>query len=152
MRYTILISFITFLSCKKDYNSQFQASLVNKTTHTIKVLFFNSGIVRVTDTIQLQPNQSFQIAKGSQRGSVSSPGFSSNYTGDSIWVVFDNVYRISHYINAPTQKYFKHYLFSSLRNIGNPKSYRFVSTPSNGNSFFNEHFYEFIEQDYLDAK
>ena len=45
----------------------------------------------------------------------------------------------------------KYYLFSSLRNIGNPKSYRFESTEEkNGN--VNKHFYDFVEQDYLDAK
>ena len=98
------------------------------------------------------PNQSIQIADGSIKGSVSSPGFSSKYKGDSIWVIFDNIYRITHYINVPVKLYPKNYIFSSLRNIGNPKSYRFVSTPMyGGKSYKNEHFYEFIEQDFLDA-
>lgn len=139
-------------SCKKDYNSRYEATLVNKTSHSIRIMFFNSGIVNSKDTIRLAANQSFEIANGSERGTVSSPGFTSNYNGDSIWVIFDNLYRITHYTVTPNQTYSKHYLNTSLRNLTNPKSYRFVSTPISSNSNKNEHFYEFIEQDYLDAK
>lgn len=153
MKYLIVsLILIPLFSCTKDYNSRYTATLVNKTSHSIRVLFFNSGVVNQKDTIRLNANQSFEIANGSDRGTISTPGFTSNYNGDSIWVVFDGLYRITHYTVTPTQLYSKYYLNISNRNLTNPNSYRFVSTPISSNSNLNEHFYEFIEQDYLDAK
>lgn len=152
MKQSFSIIIVFFLaSCIKEHNSLFTATLTNKTTHLIDIFFFNSGTVYPKDTIHLSVNQSFEIANGSERGGISSPGFTSNYNGDSIWVIFDNKYRIVHYVQTPTQLYSKHYLNTSLRNLTNPKSYTFVSSPFS-NSYKNEHFYEFVEQDYLDAK
>lgn len=156
MKYTITFLVVLFLnSCVKDYNSSYTATFINKTGHQISILFYKGGIVSQTDTIKLSSQQQFQFANGSQRGTINSPGFSSKYFGsgdDSIIVVFDNLYKVSHYGNTPLLKARKYYLFDSLRNILNPKSYRFVSTPNSKNSYQNDHYYEFIEQDYLDAK
>ena len=88
-------------------------------------------------------------------GNVSVPGFTSKYFGssdDSIIVVYDDLYKITHYANTPSQLAPKYYLFSSLRNIGNSLSYRFVSTPISRHNNNNAHYYDFTEQDYLDAK
>jgi hypothetical protein len=142
--------FIAF-ACNKESNTLYTASLVNKTNHSIKIMFFNSGVVNPKDTIRLTANQSFEIANGSERGIITIPFFTSNYYGDSIWVIFDGIHRISHYSVTPNQLYPKNYPYSSIRNLINRNSYRFVSTPF-ANSYKNEHFYEFIEQDYLDAK
>ena len=135
------------VSCTKDYNSQY-------TTHSIKILFFKNGAVSSNDTVRLGQNQQFEIASGTQRGNITAPGFTSKYFGgnnDSVIVVFDNLYKISHYVNAPIQKATKHYLYSSTRSIPNVLSYRFVSTPNSKNSSQNDHYYDFKEQDYLDA-
>ena len=117
-------------------------------------MFYKGGIVYPTDTIKLTYNQPFEIANGFDRGKSSQPGFSSKYAGgpnDSVVVVFDNIYKVSHYANTPITLASKYYLNVSLRNIVNPKSYRFESTEEkNGN--VNKHFYDFVEQDYLDAK
>ena len=99
------------------------------------------------------PNQPFLFADGIEKGSVSIPGFGSKYFGgpnDSIAIIFDNLYRVAHYANTPTQLASKFYLNISLRNIGNPLSYRFVSTEI-GSGRRNEHFYDFTEEDYLYA-
>jgi hypothetical protein len=153
MKYLIFsLLIIISTSCKKDYNSRYTATLVNKTSHSLRIMFFNSGVVNPKDTIRLTANQSFEIANGSERGAITTPGFSSNYYGDSIWVVFDGIYRISHYSVTPNQLYPKNYPYTSLRNLINRNSYSFVSTAISTNSYLNEHFYEFIEQDYLDAK
>ena len=108
-----------------------------------------------TDTIKLIPNQPFEFANGSQRGKLTVPGFNSKYSGgpnDSVIVIFDNLYKISHYANTPSSLAPKYYLNTSIRNIVNPKSYRFVSTPISKGGNKNDHYYDFIEQDYLDAR
>ena len=79
--------FIAF-ACNKESNTLYTASLVNKTNHSIKIMFFNSGVVNPKDTIRLTANQSFEIANGSERGIITIPFFTSNYYGDSIWVIF----------------------------------------------------------------
>jgi hypothetical protein len=143
------------MGCTKDYNSQYTATFVNSTSHTIKILFYKGGVVLTTDTIKLVQNQQFEFANGSRRGKLTKPGFSSNYFGnsnDSIVVIFDNMYKITHYGFTPLQLAPKHYLFENLRNIGNPNSYRFVSTPISSHGNKNDHYYDFKEQDYLDAK
>lgn len=156
MKYLIFILIIlSSTSCIKDYNSSYTATFLNTTQHSIKILFYKGGVVYTTDTIKLIPNQQFQFANGSLRGNVTVPGFDSKYFGnsnDSIVVVFDNLYKITHYGIAPTVLASKYYLFSSNRNIGNPKSYRFVSTAVSSHSHENDHYYDFTEQDYLDAK
>ena len=155
MKYLFLFSILLIcVSCKKDYNSQYTATIINNTTHSIKILFFKSGIVEINDTIKLSQNQQIEIANGTLRGNVTAPGFTSKYFGgnnDSIVVIFDNFYKISHYVNAPLQKAMKHYLYNSPRNILNVLSYRFVTKSSSNNTSQNNHYYEFKEQDYLDA-
>ena len=150
---SLVISFF-FMGCTKEKSTHYIATLTNTTTHSITILFYKNGVVYPGDTIKLIPNQPFEFANGFDRGRSSEPGFSSKYfegPSDSTAVIFDNIYRIAHYVNTPTQLAPKYYLFTSLRNIGNPKSYRFESTEEkNGN--VNKHFYDFIEQDYLDAK
>ena len=141
-------------SCTKDYNSQYTAVIINNTTHSIKILFFKNGVVSSDDTVRISQNQQFEIASGTQRGNIKAPGFTSKYFGgnnDSVIVLFDNLYKISHYVNAPIQKAPKHYLYSSPRNIQNVLSYRFVTTSTSKNSIQNDHYYDFKEQDYLDA-
>lgn len=156
MKYLInsAITALLFISCSKEKSTKYIATLTNTTIHTITILCYKGGIVYPNDTIKLLSNVPFEIANGFDRGKSSEPGFSSKYLGgsnDSNVVIFDNKYRMPHYANTPTQLAPKYYLFSSLRNIGNPKSYRFESTEEkNGN--VNKHFYDFVEQDYLDAK
>jgi len=143
------------MGCIKEYNSVYTATLINTTSHSIKILFYKGGAVLPTDTIALVQNQQFEFANGSQRGNLTNPGFSSKYFGnsnDSIVVIFDNLYKITHYGFTPLHLAPKYYLYVSPRNIGNPNSYRFVSTPISSHGNKNDHYYDFKEQDYLDAK
>lgn len=67
-------------------------------------------------------------------------------------VIFDNTYRVAHYGIPPAQPAPKYYLFESLRNIGNAKSFRTEVEHVSKNVWDKDHYYEFVEQDYLDAK
>jgi hypothetical protein len=142
-------------SCIKEDITVYTATLKNNTTHNIIILPFKSGSVLASDTIKLAPNSQFQIANGSTWGKVTGPGFSSQYFGgpnDSNIVVFDNLYRVSHYANTPIQLSSKYYLATSMRNIANPYSYKFETVSVNKHKQKNTHIYEFTEQDYLYAQ
>ncbi len=144
--FSLIILF--FSSCKKDITTKYEAFILNQTAnHAIKLSFFKSGI---PFNITLNPNDSLKIADGFDFGTITVPGFSSNYFGgpnDSINVIFDNQYLVSHYFNSPANLSSKYLLFSSLRNLGNPNSYIF-----NRYNNLNSHYYIFTEQDYLDAR
>lgn len=154
MKYFFSIALILLIvGCNKDYVSQYTATLTNNTQHSIIILCYKGGIVYPSDTIKLHANTSLEIANGFIRGDINVPGFTSQYFGgpnDSNIVIFDGIHKISHYANTPVNLASKYYLNSSIRNINNPKSYRFVSTPTD-HAHKNDHYYEFIEQDYLDA-
>lgn len=146
-----------FFSCTREsaQNTHTKATFINKSNHLIKILFYKSGFVYSSDTIKLSLNDSLLFAEGNIKGLRNAPGFISKYAGgpdDSVIVIFDNLYKVSHYANEPIQKAAKYYLNSSLRNVVNPNSYRFVSTDFGNDSRLNEHFYTFSEQDYLDAR
>ncbi len=132
----------------------YTATIINTTQHSINILYYKGGIVYPNDIIKLVPNQQFEFAYGSHRGNVTGRGFSSNYFGendDSVVVIFDNLYKVVHYVNSPLRFASKYYLYSSNRNILNVLSYRFISTATSSKSHKNDHFYDFIEQDYLYA-
>lgn len=148
---------ITFLlqSCKKDELTQAKAYIKNTTTHSIKILFYKSGLVSANDTIKLTTNQEIEIANGPLRGLIKAPAFNSNYFGssnDSMVVIFDNLYRVTHYGTLPINLTSKYYDFASLRHIGNPKSYIFTSTQVASTKLENVHRYEFVEADYNYAR
>ena len=155
MKYILFIlSILSGLSCTKEYSSLYTATLVNTTQHSIQILFYKGGVVYPNDTIKLTANQQFEFAHGWDRGNVIGGGFSSNYFGqnnDSIVVVFDELFKVAHYVNTPSQLASKYHLYSSYRNIANYLSYRLISTATSRNSHSNDYFYDFIEQDYLDA-
>jgi hypothetical protein len=152
-----IISIITILlqSCRKDEVTQAKAFIKNTTTHNIKIMFYKNGSVADSDTINLTSNKEVEIANGILRGLISVPGFNSKYAGspnDSCVVVFDNLFKVSHYANLPDKLNTKFYDFNSLRNLLNPKSYVFTSSVVSKTKLLNIHIYEFTELDYLYTK
>ena len=146
---------IIFYSCIKESNTHYVAYLINKTNHVIEIRPFYSGVAPLSNIISLGANETKEIANGNDRGINSAgAGFTSKYFAgaDSCVVIFDNTYKITHYVNTPTLLNLKYYLYTSTRNIENLKSYYAETTDINKHSRENIFKYEFIEQDYLDAK
>jgi hypothetical protein len=128
--------------------------LYNISNHDVLILPYKSGKVEASDTIRLNQGDDVKIADGWFRGDIKIPSFLSEYfgaPGDSIIVIFDDQYSVTHYSDAPKELSFKHYLFSSLRNIGNPESYTF-NRVKDGSTRINVHDYYFTESDYEYAK
>jgi hypothetical protein len=154
----LFIFSVLIVRCNKEDTTVYKATLVNQTSHTILIEPYKNGVVRQGDIIRLNHNSSFQIAHGAERGLIEVPFFHCEYfeinQQDSIVVVFDTIHKIIHYnYLLPSQKYSKHYLIQSNRNLNNREgSYVFNSEKKSKHNRYNTHTYTFTEQDYLDAK
>lgn len=154
MKYILLLFLVISSSCKKEEMTSYQAYIENTTSHKIVIHPFFSGTSPLEKRITLQSNEKFQIASGSDRG-LGNQGFSSSYFGgvnDSLIVVFDDLYSVTHYANTPSSLARKYYLFSSSRNISNPNSYLIQTNQISKYQQENTFTYKFVEQDYLDAR
>lgn len=150
----LVVALLLFSSCQKEQKTEYTASIKNSSTHIISILFYRDGLVGNLDSIQLSSNELVLIANGTFRGLVDIPSFSSSYFGspqDSIIVIFDHRYRMSHYSVKPNVFSIKHHFRESPRNLGNPNSYDFESKLIGGRFRSNTHFYTFTDQDFLDA-
>lgn len=154
MKFGMLFFLLFLCSCIKEKLTLYNASVVNGSTHKVVIKPFFAGINPSDKTITLLPNQRFEIADGADRG-LGNQGFSSAYFGgpnDSVIVVFDDLYAITHYFNPSSALAAKHYLFSNVRNIGNHSNYALRTNRLSNNKEENIFTYTFTEQDYLDAK
>jgi hypothetical protein len=153
----LLVFLLTiYTGCIKEYMTFYTVYLVNPTQHQITLLCYKNGMVMQGDSIRMPPLTHFLFGSGAEKGANPHPGFSSEHFGgqdDSIVVIFDDKYRISHYGNIPPDTASKFYLYSSVRNLGNISSYEFYTKERRrSKSVDNTHVYKFTEQDYLDAR
>ncbi len=141
------------LSCRKEESTNFYAYLKNTTTHKIEVKPYFSGIISSDKVVTLLAGESKQIGLGTDRGIVGNVGFNSQFSGsDSLIVIFDNLYSITHYANTPNSFASKFYLATSLRSLRNKNSYSYSYRDLSKYQRENEYLYTFVEQDYLDAR
>ena len=146
--------FVFIVGCRKEESTNYKTNLKNISTHNIIIRPFSNGQIVSNNIITLTPNMSIEIANGSDRGLNGNSGFSSKYfeNVDSMRVTFDNMYTITHYGKTPVSLNNKYYLYTSNRNILNYLSYSFDSKILAKTQWENTYNFEFIEQDYLDAK
>ena len=146
--------FVFIVSCTKEESTNYNTNLKNISTHNIIIRPFANGQIVSSNIITLTPNMSIEIANGSLRGLNGNSGFSSKYfeNVDSMRVTFDNMYTITHYGKTPVNFNNKYYLYTSNRNILNYLSYKFDSKILAKTQWQNTYNFEFIEQDYLDAR
>jgi hypothetical protein len=153
--FLLTLSFtLLFAGCTKETVTFYYAYLKNKSTHQIQIKPYSFGAVVSANIISLSPSQEIKISDdGFVRGIATNSGFGSNYFSgvDSLVVIFDGLYSITHYFVNPTSLARKYYLNTSTRNIGNKDSYVLIGEDSK-QSRTNSYYYDFIEQDYLDAK
>jgi hypothetical protein len=157
MRNKILLTLslqLLLMGCKKEEVTFYYAYVKNKSTHQIQIKPYSLGAVVTANIILLPPNQEIKISDdGSIRGISQNSGFGSKYFSgvDSLIVIFDGLYPITHYFINPTSLAPKHYLNTSNRNLGNKYSYLLVGQDSK-HTRTNSYYYDFTEQDYLDAR
>jgi hypothetical protein len=140
-------------SCYKEPVTHYEAHLTNRTSVAIIIVPFKNGIASQDRTVSIPPGGTVQIAKGFDRGLVENAGFvSEELHGDSLQVVFDNLYTCSHYINPGSGSAPKNYSYTSTRNLGNYLSYQWTQTKPSKNNWHNRYDYDFTEADYQFAK
>lgn len=150
----ILFIALLFTGCTKETVTFYYAYLKNKSVHQIQIKPYSFGAVVSANIISLSPNQEIKISDdGFLRGIATNSGFGSKYFSgvDSLIVIFDGLYSVTHYFVNPTSLAAKYYLNTSTRNIGNKDSYVLIGEDSK-HSRNNSYYYDFIEQDFLDAK
>jgi hypothetical protein len=154
MKYLFCVFLIAAFSCNKEKTTYSRAYWINATSHHIEVRPIGKGIVISQNVVRLLPGSKLEIAASSFRDIVNRPMFDSRYFegADSLIVVYDSLYTITHYANTPIALSPKHYLFSSTRNIGNPNSYKFEFQDKSKHKRETFNTFTFTEQDYLDAK
>ncbi len=154
MKQIFYLILIVFTGCIKETSTNYYAYLNNKTTHKIEITPYRLGSVVTSKILVLNANVNKEITNGAGRGLNGNVGFTSaNFAGmDSVKVIFDNTYVITHYFNTSFSFFSKFYLYDSLRNLDNYKSYFFTSNDLSKVKRENKYVYIFTEQDYLDAK
>lgn len=154
MKLNFLIITVLLISCRKEESTNYLANLKNNTNHLIIIKPYSNGQIVNANVINLSSFQEFQIAKGFDRGLNGNTGFRSKYFAncDSIRIIYDNLYTITHYINTPLLLNNKYCLYSSNRNIFNAVNYAFSQKQLSKYQLENTYNFEFKEQDYLDAK
>ena len=127
---------------------------MNSSTHNIKIHPYKEGYVVTKNVIKLEPNESIQIAYGHQRGISNGGGFSSEYfyDVDSAVVVFDDVYKVSHYTTTPDTYSSKYYKYSTQRNLLNYHTYEYEYEDISKHSRHQTYTYKFTDSDYDFAK
>ena len=150
----LVIITLLFCGCAKEKNTLYHAYFKNTTAHTIEIKPYFGGVVPSEKIVLLLTNETKEIARGTDRGIVGNAGFNSqNLSGsDSIVVVFDNLYKITHYFTAPLTTAPRFYLLMSNRNIYNKDNYAYSYQDISKYQRESNYNYEFKEQDYLDAK
>lgn len=145
---------IVFVGCTKERSTNYVATLYNGTSHNIEIKPYYGGVSPANKKINLGPLESLEIANGSRRGIGENAGFSSNVLGspDSMIVIFNNTFSITHYTVTPTAFSNKYYLYTSLRNIENFKSYEYTILKDSKHERGVSYKYTFTNQDYLDAQ
>ena len=144
---------ILCLACEKESSTNYKASLTSTTAHNIEIRPYYGGTSPSNKRVFLGNGEEFEIAEGSNWGKGDS-GFDSKFFGapDSIIVIFDGTFKCTHYVNTPGALANRYYLFSSLRNLMNPKSYQYKVLDKSKHEMNVSYTYSFTDQDYLDAQ
>ncbi|MBI5857613.1 MAG: hypothetical protein HZB42_08170 [Sphingobacteriales bacterium] len=156
------ISFLSYISifmltgCTKDKSTNYYSYFENKTNHKIVVTPYLSGIIYPQNITRLNPGDKVLRTQGTVDGLTKITPIS-EYVGngnerDSILVTFDDSISITHYITLPVAVARKYYLYSSNRNLWNRNSLNINVTILSKFKWKTEALYQFVEQDYLDAK
>lgn len=145
---------IALSGCATEPNTNFKATLKNDSGSKILLTPYLKSSPALDKEVYIVVSESLEIANGSDRGKVDQAGFDSQYlTGmDSLVVIFNDSFRITHYRINPETPSGNHYLNEDLRNLFNYLNYEYsIDDRSRGKrvAYYN---YVFTEQDYLDAK
>jgi hypothetical protein len=153
LKYLSVILIFGFTSCIKESVTLSYSTFYNSTSHQIKVLGYYNGNTLQESSFDLNPNEMKSFLILNNRGIGNGLSFGEYYQPlDSIVVIFDSVYNISHYKPNLTGTNSKFYPFTSDRNIFNGTNYTRTITKDRKYRREWDFKYTFVEQDYSDAR
>jgi len=156
MKWMIFGSILFILiGCGKtsDKFTRIQAYWVNNSIHQLTIYPYVGKIVPDTLIVSLGPGDSILIADEAAFGDLDiGAGIESKYVrnNDSMVVVFDSNFPISHYFQTPINKSAKYYLYESNRNLMQLQSYDAERKIDGYKTIVYK--YHFTEQHYLDTQ
>ena len=153
MKYLSVMLIIGFTSCIKESVTLSYSTFYNSTSHQIKVLSYYNGNTLQESSFDLNPNEMKSFLILNNRGIGNGLSFGEYYQQlDSIVVIFDSGYNISHYKPNLIGTNSKFYPFTSDRNIFNGNNYTRTITKDKKYRREWDFKYTFVEQDYTDAR
>lgn len=146
---------LMFLSCIKEDKTLSHAFIYNGSNVGIQITLFSSGVPMLNYQLDIEPNDSLVVSTDSYigKGKMQGAGFNNKYfeLADSLIVIFDDSFKVTHYRDTPLVFANKYYLPSNplcIMNIGNWE-YSFDETKHSITNYFT---YTFTEADYEYAK
>jgi len=152
--FLIFSCILVCFSCITEKQTFSTQKLYNSTNHTIIIIPFFNGVEIGSKKKMLPPNSVIELEYRFTRGINNVPAIFFDYfkNVDSLHVMFDNQYQITHLLLSTFTSGLKNYASSSTRNLGNVYSYAKEKTEDKKNSRTWEVKYIFTNQDYLDAQ
>ena len=154
MKKIFLFSFLfAIMSCKKEEVGQTISYIKNSTSHTIKLLPYNTSVLDNSNVKVISANSTLEVYSANVRGKTIDPCFGTLLQPyDSVLVVYDDTYKIPHIKFNLTYVGSKKVLFNSNRSISNASNWTKTITNETKYSIEGNFNYTFIEQDYIDAQ
>ncbi|WP_154657180.1 hypothetical protein [Hugenholtzia roseola] len=161
-----LLFWITYLllmlsACNATWVHGVKAIVENESSVPIKIYFFDGG--RTSDSILISPSQTFTYAENAILGGKLEvedvsirPDFYNNryFVRDSVVVVFDGLYRVTHYWDTipPAEKPAKFFYYQDNRNFTNHDNFELEVKEKSRQTVDYIFTYTFTEEDYRFAK
>jgi hypothetical protein len=144
---------ILLFACSKEKTGHTKTIYKNSTSHKIKIIPYIGSSIDNSNVKTLLQQSETTVYEANVRGKTIDPSFGLLLQPyDSVVVSFDDTVSIPHIkFNLPYTGTHR-ILFSSPRSISNEANYLKVITNETKHSLTGYYIYEFIEQDYLDAK
>ena len=144
---------IGVMGCIKEYVSTMESFLINNTAHQIEVVPYYGGIANMSARVQLSPGQRLSVAREGVRGRSLAATYAMGLQSfDSVVVIYDNLYRVTHRSFRDSTACTKCITFSSNRNISSESSYLKTITKEHRKYLRGYFEYSFTEDDYNFAR
>lgn len=152
LMYMILV-LLSFNCVRKEESSTTDNYLINDTGHFIKVDYYSNGVVQISESVTLVPDEVKNGYTHFSRGKGNDLSYGEKVSFfDSALILFDDTIKSVHYSFKADTTGKKGIKFQSSRNIFNPSNYSGGKVSETRYSGTYEYRFQFTKQDYVNAK
>lgn len=150
---SIYVFLVFLISCTKEKTGHTKTVYKNSTGHKIKITPFIGSTIDISNVKVLSPQSETTVYEINVKGKTIDPSFGLLLQPyDSVVISYDDTIKIPHIKFNLSYTGSHRILFSSSRSISNEANYKKEITNETKYSLTGYFLYEFLEQDYLDAK